>query len=61
VKVRLEGVADAGGDSEANQRLATARADALKQYLVEHGVAAGRIETGMGTGRQVGVVVNPRD
>ncbi|MFT3971044.1 MAG: OmpA family protein [Micropruina sp.] len=48
-KVRVEGHTDDTGDQAANQRLSEARAQAVADYLVTKGIAAGRITvTGRG-------------
>ncbi|HEY1425461.1 MAG TPA: peptidoglycan-associated lipoprotein Pal [Caulobacteraceae bacterium] len=45
VRVRIEGNADERGTREYNFALAARRADVVRDYLVSHGVAAGRIAT----------------
>ncbi|MDR3508896.1 MAG: peptidoglycan-associated lipoprotein Pal [Caulobacteraceae bacterium] len=45
VKVRVEGNADERGTREYNFALGSRRANSIRDYLVAHGVAAGRIET----------------
>ncbi len=45
VKVRIEGNADERGTREYNFALGGRRANAVRDYLIGHGVAAGRIET----------------
>jgi peptidoglycan-associated lipoprotein len=45
VSVRIEGNADERGTEEYNFALAGRRAEAIKSYLVGHGVAAGRVST----------------
>lgn len=50
VKVTLSGWGDTYGSKEANDRISLRRAETVKKWLVEHGVAASRIETaGMGS------------
>jgi peptidoglycan-associated lipoprotein len=44
-KVRIEGNADITGTSERNMSLGQRRADAVKNYLIAHGIAASRIST----------------
>jgi peptidoglycan-associated lipoprotein len=45
VRVRIEGNCDERGTREYNFALGARRADAVRQYLVAHGVAPGRITT----------------
>ncbi len=45
VHVRLEGNADERGTEEYNLALGARRAAAVKAFMVEHGIAASRIET----------------
>lgn len=45
VKVEISGHTDSTGDREHNMELSQRRADAVKRYLVEHGVDAGRLQT----------------
>jgi len=45
VRVRIEGNCDERGTREYNFALGARRADAVKDFLVGHGVAAGRIST----------------
>ena len=45
VRVRIEGNADERGTREYNFALGARRADAVRDYLVSHGVAPGRITT----------------
>ena len=45
VKVRIEGNADERGTREYNFALGARRANTVRDYLVGHGVAGGRIET----------------
>jgi outer membrane protein OmpA-like peptidoglycan-associated protein len=44
-KVSIEGHTDAQGDAAFNQRLSLERAKAVKTYLEQHGVEAGRLQT----------------
>src|ERR1019366_10484890 len=45
VQVRIEGNCDDRGTEEYNLALGARRANAVREYLVAHGVAAGRITT----------------
>jgi peptidoglycan-associated lipoprotein len=45
VRVRIEGNADERGTREYNLALGARRAESVRSYLVERGVAAGRIDT----------------
>lgn len=45
VRVRIEGNADERGTREYNLALGARRAESVRAYLVERGVAAGRIDT----------------
>jgi len=45
VMVRIEGNADERGTREYNLALAARRAESIRNYLVERGVSAGRIDT----------------
>ena len=52
---RIEGHTDASGREETNLALAQARADAVKQTLVQRGIAAERLEAvGIGEARPIG-------
>jgi peptidoglycan-associated lipoprotein len=44
VRIRIEGNADERGSDEYNMALGMRRAQAAKQYLVDHGIDAGRID-----------------
>lgn len=58
-KVEVAGHTDTVGDAAANQRLSAARADSVKAYLVQKGVAGGRLSpVGYGEERPV---VTPDD
>ncbi len=53
-RIRLEGFADARGSAAVNEPLALARAQAVKEYLVAHGVPSDHIEAvGRSTQRPV--------
>ncbi len=41
--VRVEGHTDARGSATTNRRLSQGRADSVRQYLIDHGVAAERL------------------
>jgi peptidoglycan-associated lipoprotein len=45
VRVRIEGNCDERGTREYNFALGARRAEAVRSFLVDHGVAAGRITT----------------
>src|SRR2546428_12983588 len=45
LRIRIRGHCDEGGSDEYNRALGNRRATAAKQYLVSHGIEAGRIET----------------
>jgi OOP family OmpA-OmpF porin len=45
VRVEVSGHTDSTGNREHNMELSQRRADAVKRYLVEHGIDAARIET----------------
>jgi len=45
ISVVIEGHTDSIGSETYNQRLSERRAEAVRQYLVERGVAASRLET----------------
>jgi len=50
--MHLEGFADTTGDSEANLVLSAHRAEAVKTYLIDHGVASSKVMT-VGRGEEV--------
>lgn len=54
VRIRIEGHTDSAGNARHNQQLSEQRANACRDYLVAHGIDAGRIETvGYGGARPV--------
>lgn len=57
-RISIEGHTDSVGSDEMNQKLSEARADAVRDYLVARGVAAGRITT---TGRGESTPVAPNE
>jgi peptidoglycan-associated lipoprotein len=44
VRIRIEGNADERGSDEYNQALGMRRAQIARQYLIDHGIDAGRID-----------------
>ena len=53
-RVRIEGHTDSSGTDENNLRLSRQRADAVRSWLVEHGVDAARLEAqGLGESRPI--------
>jgi outer membrane protein OmpA-like peptidoglycan-associated protein len=50
--MHLEGFADTTGDSEANLVLSAHRAEAVKSYLIDHGVSSSKVMT-VGRGEEV--------
>jgi len=59
-KVVIEGHTDAVGSDDYNLELSAARAGAVKDYLVDHGIDAGRIDT-VGKGEAEPVADNDTD
>jgi OOP family OmpA-OmpF porin len=57
VRVSVEGHTDSIGSEAYNQRLSERRANAVKRYLVAHGVAADRLEA-VGKGESQPVAPN---
>lgn len=57
-KVRVEGHTDDTGEEAANQRLSEARAKAVADYLIAHGIAADRLTA---TGRGESAPAYPND
>ncbi|MFI5264832.1 MAG: OmpA family protein, partial [Candidatus Kapaibacterium sp.] len=52
--LRIEGHADASGIREKNQELSIQRAEAVKRYLIQSGIEAGRLQTqGYGDARPI--------
>lgn len=60
VRIRVSGHTDNVGDPRANQRLSEARAEAVRAYLVSHGIDGGRVEA-VGYGDQRPVASNGTD
>jgi OOP family OmpA-OmpF porin len=60
VKVQIVGYTDSIGSDAYNLRLSERRAQAVKQYLVSKGVAAGRLST-EGRGEQDPIAPNSKD
>jgi OOP family OmpA-OmpF porin len=57
-RFQIAGHTDSSGDAEYNHRLSIRRAETVRQYLVSHGISAGRLEaTGFGKDRPL----NPDD
>ena len=44
LRIRIEGYTDSSGGADTNRRLSQQRADAVRDWLVERGIAAGRLE-----------------
>jgi len=57
VQVRIEGHTDATGPEDYNQGLSERRADSVRQYLVEHGIAAAQL-TSAGFGESNPIATN---
>ena len=57
VKVRIEGFTDIIGSKEYNEKLALKRAEAVKKYLVEHGIPEEKIEI-VGFGKERFIATN---
>jgi outer membrane protein OmpA-like peptidoglycan-associated protein len=54
MRIRIEGHADASGTHEKNAVLATQRAEAVRRYLMQSGIASSRLETlGYGDSRPI--------
>lgn len=58
--VSIEGHTDSDGDNAKNLTLSQQRADAVKKYLIEHGVAADRL-TATGFGETMPILVNGKE
>jgi OOP family OmpA-OmpF porin len=43
--IRIEGHTDSSGSEDLNQKLSQRRADAVKQLLIQNGIAANRIKS----------------
>ena len=56
-KIRVEGHTDSSGEAVANQELSQQRADAVRQALIELGIAEGRI-TAIGMGQDFPIATN---
>jgi outer membrane protein OmpA-like peptidoglycan-associated protein len=53
-KIVVQGYTDSRGSDDLNQRLSTSRADSVRQYLVDRGVAGGTIQSsGLGSSSPV--------
>ena len=53
-RILIEGFTDSGGSAESNLALSRARAESVREALVQRGVAAARIDTrGLGEARPV--------
>lgn len=57
VRVKVMGHADSRGTDEYNQRLSTRRAEAIRDYYIQHGVPADRLEV-EGRGESEPIAVN---
>ena len=54
ISIRIEGHTDSDGAEEANQKLSTARAQAVNEYMLEKGISGNRMETaGFGESRPI--------
>jgi OOP family OmpA-OmpF porin len=54
VRLEISGHTDDRGSEESNQELSQRRADSVKQYFIDHGIGADRIETrGAGEGEPI--------
>ena len=61
VHVEISGHTDSSGDRDYNMDLSQQRADAVKQYLVDHGIDASRMETrGAGPDEPISSNATPR-
>ncbi len=58
VEVRVEGHTDSRGSKDYNQQLSTRRAKAIREWLIAHGVVAGRLEA-IGRGEDAPQVAEP--
>lgn len=60
INIRIEGHTDSRGGAEYNLRLSQDRADAVKAYLIDHGIDSDRLSTrGFGETRPVAPNTNP--
>lgn len=57
VTARIEGFTDNSGNAEANQKLSEARANTVREALIERGVDAGRLEAA-GRGQEAPIAAN---
>src|SRR5690606_28377691 len=57
IRVEIQGHTDGMGSDSYNDRLSSARAEAVRDYLIEHGIAASRMEA-RGYGKRVPVATN---
>lgn len=60
VAVRIEGHTDSRGSDSRNRELSQRRAEAVRDWLIEHGIAADRLEA-LGRGEDSPKVAEPRE
>ncbi|MCO4744114.1 MAG: OmpA family protein [Proteobacteria bacterium] len=59
LKIRIEGHTDSRGSEGSNQRLSERRAASVRKYLIEHGVAEGRLTSvGLGESQPIDTAEN---